>query len=111
MVLIGHNVERFDSKHFWRTVSDANLSSRFSNLGGFVDTLPLLRSLYPSEKTHKQAAMFALIVGGTYDAHNNMGDVGALARIVLKLSISFEQLRYFGAFFFSIFHRSQIYQL
>ena len=80
VVLVGHNVERFDSKHLWRAVTNANLSSRFSNLEGFVDTLPLLRSLYPDRKTHKQAAMFDLIVGGTYNAHNAMGDVNALVQ-------------------------------
>ena len=52
-----------------------------------MDTLPLLRSPYPDRKTHKQAAMFDLIVGGTYDAHNAMGDVNALVQIVQKLSV------------------------
>ena len=44
VVLVGHNVERFDMKHFWRWISVHNLVERFENLGGFIDTLPLLRS-------------------------------------------------------------------
>ena len=88
VVLIGHNVERFDSKHFWRTVTNISLVSRFCNLAGFVDTLPLLRSMYPEAKNHKQETMFALIVGGTYDAHNAMGDVSAVIKIMQKLSVS-----------------------
>ena len=87
VILIGHNVERFDSKHLWRIIEMSQLTERFSNIAGFVDTLPLLRSIYPNEKTHKQEHMYSLIVGGAYDAHNAMGDVDAIVRILHKLSV------------------------
>ena len=65
----------------------SNLCVNFSNIAGFVDTLPLLRSIYPDEKTHKQEHMYSLIVGGVYDAHNAMGDVNAILQILNKLSV------------------------
>ena len=88
VILVGHNVERFDSKHFWRWISVHNLVKRFQNLGGFIDTLPLLRSRFPKERSHKQETMYSLVVGGSYEAHNAMADVTALVKIVQALQIT-----------------------
>ena len=87
VVLVGHNIEKFDSKHFWRVVEDQHVEHHFSNLIGFIDTLPLFRTLYPNEKSHKQGLIFALIIGGVYNAHNALGDVKALIDILNKLKI------------------------
>ena len=84
VVLVGHNVNKFDSKHFWRVIESHKVASHFT-LSGFIDTLPLFRCLQPTEKSHKQEAVYIRTVGGKYNAHNAMGDVLALVAILIKL--------------------------
>ena len=65
-LLVGHNAEWLDSKHFWHWLPFYNLVEQFNNLIGFIDTHPLLRSPYPKEKSHKQETIYSLVVGGSY---------------------------------------------
>ena len=65
-LLVGHNAEWLDSKHFWHWLPFHNLVEQFDNLTGFIDTHPLLRSPYPKEKSHKQETIYSLVVGGSY---------------------------------------------
>lgn len=88
VVLVGHNANTFDSKHLWRVIENNGVGESFPNWAGFIDTLPLFRKLYPNETSHKQESIFALIIGGVYNAHNALGDVKALIEMLNKLNIA-----------------------
>ena len=82
---MGRNADKFDSKHLWRIIHTNKITDDFSSLIGFIDTLPLCRSLKPQEKTHRQEAVYERVIGGKYNAHNAMGDIVALTDILKKL--------------------------
>ena len=87
VVLVGHNVRAFDMKHFWNNVKKWHLENLFcSCTEGFVDTLPLLRNLFPEKPSHSQEELCKDIVSKTYVAHNSMEDVIALSAILKKVN-------------------------
>ena len=47
IVLVGHNIKAFDVKHFKRHVARSGLDFMFDMIVGYIDTLPLFKSLYP----------------------------------------------------------------
>ena len=82
IVLVGHNIKSFDIKHFKRHVKYHELDSKFDMIVGYIDTLPLFKSLYPKLTSYSQTSLYAKIIGGKYDAHNAIGDVKALAELL-----------------------------
>ena len=82
VILIGHNIRRFDIKHLLRHIKENELSTNFNIIAAFVDTLPMLKQLFPQEISYSQQNLYRSIIGGTYDAHNALSDVQALAEIL-----------------------------
>ena len=82
IVLLGHNIKAFDCKHFLRHTKECDLESSFQRIVGYIDTLPLFKSLYPENTTYSQQHLYRNIIGGEYDAHNSLADVKALAKIL-----------------------------
>ena len=80
VILVGHNVKAFDMKHLIRHARNTGIDFPF--LAGFVDTLPLFKSLHPENSSHSQEALYQKIIGGTYDAHNSLCDVIALCTLL-----------------------------
>ena len=88
IVLIGHNIKSFDTKHFLRTVKINKMGLDFGMIVGYIDTLPLFKQLFPLEQSHKQTAIFKRVIGGEHNAHNALDDVKALAQILRQLSVA-----------------------
>ena len=49
---------------------------------GFVDTLPLLKKLYPDRKSYKQETLVTDLLGTEYQAHGALADVMALQVLI-----------------------------
>lgn len=80
-VLVAHNAP-FDARHLIYHLKNEGLLSRFQSIcGGFVDTLPLFKTLFP-EKDHGQVALVSSVLGTTYEAHNALADVSSLQQLV-----------------------------
>ena len=84
VVLFGHNIKMFDIKHLLNHINKNKLGSNFCNIVGYVDTLPLFKSLYPNETSYSQISLYQHIVGGDYVAHNALEDVKALSKLLLS---------------------------
>ena len=82
IILIGHNIKAFYVKHLLRHIKEYDLGSCFQRIVGYIDTLPLLKFLYPANTSYSQQHLYQNIIGGEYDAHNSLADVKALAKIL-----------------------------
>ena len=89
----------FDIKHLSRHITDDQLAEKFIVIAGFIDSLPLYKSLYPELTSHSQENLYRSIVGGNYDAHNALNDVNALPEIVRKTVIDRSALSKFSMTF------------
>ena len=47
VILLGHNIKAFDIKHLPCHIPDNQLAETFVMITGFIDSLPLYKSLYP----------------------------------------------------------------
>ena len=63
---------------------------------GYIDTLPMFKSLYPELTSYSQTSIYSKIIGGKYDAHNAIGDVKALAELLTLPNIDCNILCNFG---------------
>ena len=70
VILLGHNIKAFDIKHLLRHITDNQLAEKILMIAGFVDSLPLYKSLYPGLTSHSQGNLYRSLVDGNYDAHN-----------------------------------------
>ena len=96
IVLLGHNIKSFDIKHFKRHVARHGLDSKFHMIVGYIDTLPLFKSLYPGLTSYSQPVMYAKLIGGKYEAHNAIGDVKALGELLALQNIDVDTLSNFS---------------
>ena len=96
IVLVGHNIKSFDVKHFMRHVKNQKMDSNFHMIIGYVDTLPIFKSLFPKHKSYSQTSLYTTLVGGKYIAHNAFNDVQALCSLLALPSITFDILSDFS---------------
>ena len=87
IILIGHNIKAFDIKHLLRNIRERNMGLSFHTIVGYVDTLPLVKTLFPHETSHSQLNIYRRVIGGEYNAHNSLADVHALAEVLRSLDI------------------------
>lgn len=92
IILIGHNIKAFDIKHLLRNIRERNMGLGFHTIVGYVDTLPLMKTLLPHETSHSQSNIYRRVIGKEYNAHNSLADVHALAEILRTLDIGHELL-------------------
>lgn len=81
VILVAHNGKRFD---FPRLVLQMD---RFdvelpANVRFFLDSLPLMRALYPGRSSHSQANLVAGLLRAEYGAHNASEDARILQELV-----------------------------
>ncbi|XP_053404911.1 maternal protein exuperantia-like [Mercenaria mercenaria] len=82
-VLVGHNFKNFDYPRIYRAFTKFNLINAFHQIVlGFVDSYPLFKAIYPKEESYKQESLVAKYVQETYDAHNAIGDVKSLKKLL-----------------------------
>ena len=97
--LLGRNIKAFYIKHLSRHITDNQLAEKFVMIAGFIDSLPLYKSLYPELTSHSHENLYRSLVGGNYDAHNALYDVNALSEIVRKTVIDRSALSKFSMTF------------
>ena len=64
-------------------------------LFGFVDTLPLFKSMFPG-KSHSQERLYHDLVSGRYTAHSSLEDVKALLKMLSSTDISRDDMKKFS---------------
>ncbi|XP_070579722.1 DNA polymerase III PolC-type-like isoform X1 [Ptychodera flava] len=75
-ILVGHNSRSFDCRYLINSLHDCSLINQFVlTVAGFVDTLPLFRSIYPGMRSYSQESLTNKFVGKEYEAHNTTADV------------------------------------
>ncbi|XP_055995767.1 uncharacterized protein LOC125668954 isoform X2 [Ostrea edulis] len=92
-VLISHNGRRFDFPVLLKTVMDIGKTGEFfDNVCGFIDSLAVFRKIYPGRKTYKQEDLVNSLLNTSYDAHNAIGDVRALGKLIEHVALSTQEL-------------------
>ena len=109
VILLGHNIKAFDIKHLSRHITDDQLAEIIVMIAGFIDSLPLYKSLYPELTSRSQENLYRSLVGGSYDAHNAPYNVNALSKIVRKTVIDRSALSKFSMTSLGAAHTSMFY--
>ena len=90
--LVGHNIKAFDNRVILLHLMEHDLMSEFTKkVMGFTDTLLLARSMFPDRKDrgYRQVTLVSDMLKGddaTYDAHNALGDVKALQKLLRHIN-------------------------
>ena len=82
MVLIGHNMKRFDFPRLLMTYRAVNLEAEFTNAcSGGIDSLPIFKDIHPGMESYKQQYLFETLLNKKYWAHNALDDVLSLKEL------------------------------
>ena len=86
IILIAHNGKVFDSRILVKAIIANNMLSELQSvLTGFIDTLPMVKTLLPDRSSYKQEELVRGCLNKTYDAHNGLEDVKSLRDLLLHL--------------------------
>ena len=69
-------------KHLFRQIAASNMGLHFQKMVGYIDTLPLMKHLFPNEQSYSQIHLYRRILGSSYMAHDSLEDVKALGEIL-----------------------------
>ncbi|XP_062611056.1 uncharacterized protein LOC134272897 [Saccostrea cucullata] len=95
-VLISHNGRRFYFPVLMNTIMNiGQLNELFGSVCGFIDSLSVFRKVYPERKSYKskQDDLVNSLLNTSYDAHNAIGDVNALGKLIGHLTLSTQELK------------------
>lgn len=85
VTLVAHNCYLFDSKRLLGVARRHGVEASLNSVvGGFIDTLPLFKKIYPNLENYKQVTVVANMLKETYEAHDALQDVKALQKLVTK---------------------------
>ena len=88
VVLVGHNVESFDSPIHIYALDSCSKLHKFSNIvKGFFDTLIFFRMERPGLLSYRQEFLCQHLAGIDYDAHDASSDVISLQSLFRHLNI------------------------
>ena len=86
IILIAHNGKVFDSRILVKAIIANNMLSELQSvLTGFIDTLPMVKTLLTDRSSYKQEEMVRGCLNKTYDAHNGLEDAKSLRDLLLHL--------------------------
>lgn len=92
-LLISHNGRRFDFPVLLKTVMNIDkIWEFFDSVCGFIDSLSIFRKIYPGRKSYKQEELVHSLLNSTYDAHNAVGDVQALGKLIENTALSPQEI-------------------
>ncbi|XP_077999429.1 uncharacterized protein LOC144452249 [Glandiceps talaboti] len=92
-ILVGHNCRSFDCRYLIKSLQDTSLLDQFlTTVAGFVDSLPLFKSILPGRNSYSQESLANDYVGQIYDAHNATADVIMLQRLIETCNVSLSTL-------------------
>ena len=82
VVLVAHNAKAVDALQLSKALITSG-KTEINCVAGFVDTLRLMKELYPNNTSgYSQSSLFSTVVGGKYVAHNALDDSKALKTLV-----------------------------
>lgn len=86
-VLIAHNA-KFDAPRIMYHLQACKLTTAFvAIVHGFCDSLPLFKEIYPGMENYKQETLVSNILKESYEAHNALGDVQSLQKLLIKSNV------------------------
>ncbi|XP_053387915.1 uncharacterized protein LOC123528174 [Mercenaria mercenaria] len=92
VVLCAHNGRRFDFLILVELLEKLHLSEKFSEIvPALLDTMSIFRKQYPKSSL-KQEDLVKTHLGITYDAHNAVGDVISLGKLISYMNIDKKEL-------------------
>ncbi|XP_063399567.1 uncharacterized protein LOC134684234 [Mytilus trossulus] len=96
-ILLAHNAKLFDSRVIvYSMENNLSFNSFKQKCKGFVDSLPLMRTVLPERKQtgkrFNQESLVFDILGVKYDAHNAVGDVKSLQQLVEHFALTHEKI-------------------
>ena len=74
-LLVCHNGKKFDSIILVKSILKYPECDLRSSIGGFVDSLPVFREIFPDKPSHKLETLVQDTMGMTYNAHSALEDV------------------------------------
>lgn len=81
--MVAHNGRRFDFIVLTAAFKSCNLLDKFlCKVIRCVDTLPVLKAMYPNASCHKQEVLAMELLDLKYEAHNAEADVHCLCNLV-----------------------------
>ena len=94
-LLTAHNCKSFDSMIIVSHMEGSNMMEDFKvKVGGFPDTLPLFKQLFPKRQTYKQSSLADdILPDRRYNAHNAGDDVRMLYDLLSVAGVTEEQLQ------------------
>lgn len=96
VILIAHNGENFDFPVFMTALASVNRASEFCDIViGFVDSLPLLKKIFPGQSSYKQENLVSNLLAATYGAHNALEDVRSLGWLIKHEKVTDKHLQDF----------------
>lgn len=73
-----------------------NRASEFCGIViGFVDSLPLLKKIFPGQSSYKQVNLVSNLLAATYGAHNALEDVRSLELLIKYEKVTDKHLQDF----------------
>ncbi|XP_070573930.1 uncharacterized protein [Ptychodera flava] len=92
-ILVAHNARSFDCRYLLQAMNECSLTDQFvANVCGFVDSLPVFRSLYPDRASYSQESLVNDYVGQDYEAHNAVADVFMLQKLLKVCQVSLSMM-------------------
>uniref|UniRef100_A0A8W8NYC9 Exonuclease domain-containing protein n=1 Tax=Magallana gigas TaxID=29159 RepID=A0A8W8NYC9_MAGGI len=93
IILVGHNVESFDSPILMYALDRCKKLESFTNIvDGFLDTLKFFRIERPGLSSYRQEYLCKNLAGIDYDAHDALSDVLSLQSLINFLNIGLENV-------------------
>ena len=93
VVLVAHNGRRFDFPVLVSAfLKGGNVNQLLSSVCGFVDSLTVFRKKYPGRASYQQELLVRDLLKSSYDAHNAIGDVDSLGRLIANTNMSVKDL-------------------
>lgn len=93
IILVGHNVESFDSPILMYALDRCKKLESFTNIvDGFLDTLKFFRIERPGFSSYRQEYLCKNLAGIDYDAHDALSDVLSLQSLINFLNIGLENV-------------------
>ncbi|XP_062572926.1 uncharacterized protein LOC134234892 [Saccostrea cucullata] len=105
--IIGHNIKNFDVPILLFHLDQHDLLSEFeTSVCGFLDTLPISRSLFSKEEvngSYSQQSLVKSLINKNYAAHDALQDVSALQELFMKKIYNENELEKF--LFYSSYYK------
>ena len=88
-ILLAHNGKRFDFLVLFRALDAiGQLDRLLSHVGGFADTIHVIRHKCPGRRSYAEGNLVADILQEDFDAHNAVDDVAYLVKVMKKIGVT-----------------------